>query len=100
MENKFDISMFVDVLTQEQCLCNLVNRFISVRKKKKISQKKLEKLSGVSYGSIRRFESTGQISLHSLMRLAMALDYLSDFEKLFSEKPITSLKEIFYDKNY
>ena len=41
MENKFDISMFVDVLTQEQCLCNLVNRFISVRKQKKISQKKL-----------------------------------------------------------
>ena len=35
---------------------------------------KLASISGVSYGSIKRFEATGQISLISLTKIAMALD--------------------------
>ena len=31
-------------------------------------------MSGVSYGSIKRFEGSGQISLLSLTKIAMALD--------------------------
>ena len=31
-------------------------------------------MSGVSYGSVKRFEATGKISLLSLTKLAMALD--------------------------
>ena len=56
MEKKFDISTFVDVLTEEKTLCNLVNRVIKKRKDMKISQKKLSDISGVSYGCIKRFE--------------------------------------------
>ena len=73
MENKFDISQFVDVLTEQQAICNLVNRYIKRRKLMKITQKQLSKKSGVSYGSIRRFETTGDISLMSLIKIASAL---------------------------
>ena len=94
MENKFDISMFVDVLTTEQALCNLVNRFVQRRKEMKITQRELSKRTMVSYASIRRFETTGEISLTSLLKLADALDYLEDFEKLFKRKTLTNLEEL------
>ena len=94
MENKFDISMFVDVLTTEQALCNLVNRFVQRRKEMKITQRELSKRTMVSYASIRRFETTGEISLKSLLKLADALDYLEDFEKLFKRKTLTNLEEL------
>ena len=98
MEKKFDISTFVDVLTEEKTLCNLVNRVIKKRKDMKISQKKVSDISGVSYGSIKRFELTGEISLRSLLKIASALDSLEDFEKLFTRINIKSVKELFYDK--
>lgn len=93
MENKIDISMFVDILTREQAICNLVNRFIKRRKSMKITQKKLAERTMVSYASIRRFETTGEISLSSLMRLALALDCLEDFEKLFANEFILDLED-------
>lgn len=98
MENKFDISQFVDVLTEQQAICNLVNRYIKRRKLMKITQKQLSKKSGVSYGSIRRFETTGDISLMSLIKIASALECLEDFEHLFNKMSIKDLKEFFYDK--
>ena len=98
MEKKFDISTFVDVLTEEKTLCNLVNRVIKKRKDMKITQKKLSDISGVSYGSIKRFELTGEISLRSLLKIASKLDSLEDFEKLFTSITIKNVKELFYDK--
>ena len=58
MKNKFDISDFVNYLTEEKVIENLVNRVIARRKELKITQKDLALKSGVSYGSlkfIRRF---------------------------------------------
>lgn len=98
MEREFDISTFVDVLTEDKVLCNLVNRMIKKRKAMKITQKKLAMMSGVSYGSVKRFELTGEISLRSLLKIASALDSLEGFEKLFSEITIRNVKELFYDK--
>lgn len=83
MKNKFDISDFVDYLTEEKVIENLVNRVIARRKELKITQKDLALKSGVSYGSIRRFETTGEISLKSLIQIAKVLNSLEDFNELF-----------------
>ena len=69
MKNKFDISDFVNYLTEEKVIENLVNRVIARRKELKITQKDLALKSGVSYGSIRRFETTGEISLKPLIQI-------------------------------
>lgn len=53
------------------------------RKKMKLSQEQLSVRSGVSLGSLKRFEGTGKISLESLLKLAMALDNLDAFDNLF-----------------
>ena len=75
-----------------QVLIQLSNRFREVRKNKKISQSELADKSGVSLGSIKRFEQTGQISLESLLKLAHLFDRLDDFDSVFKITP--DLKEI------
>lgn len=49
-----------------------------------LSQKTLSERSGVSYGSLKKFEQTGQISLESLLKLAVVLGRMDDFKKLFA----------------
>ena len=44
-----------------------------------LTQEGLANRSGVSLGSLKRFETTGQISLESLLKIAFILDCLDDF---------------------
>ncbi len=48
------------------------------------SQKTLAARSGVSYGVLKKFERTGQISLESLLKLALVLRSLEEFKDLFA----------------
>lgn len=50
-----------------------------------ISQSGMASRSGVSLGSLKRFENTGQISLESLLKIALSLNCMRDFEEVFSE---------------
>ena len=50
------------------------------------TQKELSTRSGVSLGSLKRFESSGQISLESLLKLALVLECLEDFEGVCGER--------------
>ena len=49
-----------------------------------ISQKELAARSGVSLGSVKRFETSGEISLSSLLSIATVLNDLEAFAQLFS----------------
>lgn len=69
--------------TPSQVQLELAERFKKLRKYKKLSQSELADKSGVSLGSIKRFEYTGQISLESLLKLARLFDRLDDFEEVF-----------------
>ena len=40
---------------------------------------------GVSLGSLKRFESSGQISFESLLKLAFVLECLGDFDGFFED---------------
>lgn len=69
------------------------------RKEAKFSQIGLAERSGVSLGSLKRFESSGEISLSSLVKLAIALGYENDFEHLFERKNYQSIEEVINEKN-
>lgn len=56
------------------------------RKDLKLSQKALASRSGVSLGSVKRFEATGQISLEALLNIAVTLDALADFDTPFAAR--------------
>ena len=72
----------------------LAQRVRNIRKRRSISQEKLASMSGVSYGSVKRFESTGQISLLSLTKVAMALDIADELRNIFSQVPYRDIKEV------
>ena len=66
------------------------------------SQKTLSEKSGVSYGTLKKFEQTGKISLESLLKIALALDEIHQFENLFSKENNTlptSLDALLDDKS-
>ena len=58
----------------------LSSRIRDIRKRKKVSQIKLSEKSGVSLGSVKRFEQSGEISLLSLIKIAIALDISDQLE--------------------
>lgn len=64
------------------------------RKMLKISQVQLAVKSGVSLGSIKRFESKYEISLNSLIKILIALNLEKDFESLFTQKTYNSIDEV------
>lgn len=64
------------------------------RKERKLSMQDLAEKSGVSYGSVKRFESSGEISLLSLLKITTVLDCADGFEALFAEQEIRSIQEI------
>ena len=53
------------------------------RKERGLSQEALAKTSTVSFGSVKRFERIGEISLDSLLKIAQALGCTEDFKRLF-----------------
>jgi transcriptional regulator with XRE-family HTH domain len=55
-----------------------------LRKQAGLTQTELAKRSGVSLGSIKRFELTGQISLESLLKSVHVLNRISDFELILN----------------
>ena len=80
--------------TAEELDLKLAQRVRNIRKRRSISQEKLASMSGVSYGSVKRFESTGQISLLSLTKIAMALDIADELRNIFSQVPYRDIKKV------
>ena len=83
--------------TVEELDLKLAARMRNIRKRRGISQKKLSDLSGVSLGSIKRFESTGQISLQSLTKLAMELELADELRNLFTQVPYKNIEEVIHE---
>jgi len=93
MENKYDISSFANVVTEQAMKKEIVKKFKLRRKEFGITQKDLAMRSGVSYASIRRFESTGEISLYSLLSISAVIGYLEDFYYLFKNPIVKDIRK-------
>ena len=74
----------------------LKTKFRQRRKALGYTQLELSSRSGVSLGSLKRFESSGQISLESLLKLALVLECLGDFDGVCETKEVMpdSIEEI------
>lgn len=82
--------------TYNEINTELAKRIASLRKRKKLSQSELAKRSGVSFGSVKRFEQTGEISLASLTKIAIALEVEMELDTLFSDVPFDSIEEVIH----
>lgn len=72
----------------------IAERIRIIRKRRKLSQKKLSEKSGVSLGSVKRFEQSGEISLSALTKIAIALDIENELLTLFEQVPFQSIEEV------
>jgi len=59
-----------------------------------LTQKALATRAGVSFGSLRRFENTAEISLKSLILIAIALDATSEFDALFTKQKYQRIDQL------
>lgn len=59
-----------------------------------ITQRELAERSGVSFGSVKRFEQKGEISLKHLLQIAFVLRSVDEFESLFRQQRYQSIDEV------
>lgn len=73
---------------------DIVKRMRARRKEQKLTQAELSRRAGVSLGSLKRFEQTGNISLDFLIKIAFVLNCQEDFESLFAKKDIRLFRRL------
>lgn len=92
--------MSIIIGTPHEIADNIAKRAKEKRLSLNLSQQTLSEKSGVSYGVLKKFEQTGQISLGSLLKLALVLEALNDFEQAFTlnrPEEASSLDELMKD---
>ncbi len=87
-------SYILNKKTPKEIDMQIAERIRNIRRRRKISQQRLSEKSGVSLRSLKRFESTGEISLISLTKIAVALELENELEDLFENVPFFSIEEI------
>ena len=84
--------------TPEEINMALAQRLIRIRKRRNLSQQLLSERSNVSFGSIKRFETSGQISLISLTKLCVALGCVDEIKNLFTNVEYASIEEVLRER--
>ena len=84
--------------TPEEINLALAQRFQRIRKRRGLSQLQLSEKSNVSFGSIKRFETSGQISLISLTKLCVALGCVEEIKRLFTNVEYGSIEEVLRER--
>lgn len=83
----------LSIITVKKQLENLRKNLRNRRLEIGYTQRTLAEKSGVSLGSIKRFENSGEIALKSLLKLSLVLECLEDFTTVATqnkkETPIT-----------
>lgn len=77
--------MAVSLTTVREARAGIAGRFKARRLAMNLTQEELAVRSGVTLGSLKRFERRGLIALDSLLNLALVLNCLDDFGKLATE---------------
>jgi transcriptional regulator with XRE-family HTH domain len=72
----------IEIKTPRDVQLELAGRFKARRLAMNLTQEGLASRSGVSWGSLKRFEHTGLIALDSLLKIALVLNCLEDFDRL------------------
>jgi len=78
----------INISTPSSMMQTMKEKFKARRLSFDLTQEGLAKKSGVSLGSLKRFENSGQISLESLLKLSLVLECLDDFSSIAEKKTV------------
>lgn len=84
----------LNFIPPQQVLTELGERAKAARLRLNLSRKTLADRSGVAASSIKRFETTGQISSASLVDLLFALDRVDELGGLFAANTVPTIREL------
>ncbi len=87
-----EMSKYSTIALPAEVLKNITLKHRQLRKELNLTQAEIADRSGVSLGSVKRFERLGKISLESFLKLLLILGRLDEFNSLL--KPMDSIKEI------
>jgi transcriptional regulator with XRE-family HTH domain len=90
--------MITKLLNQYEIAEHIAKNLRNLRLQKNNTQQALARKSGVSLGSLKRFENSYEISLKNLIQLAIALNAVDEFTVLFTKDTPQSIDEILYEK--
>lgn len=82
--NNILVSNLIEDFNPQALAEGIAKRVRARRLELNLTQQALAKRSGVSLGSLQRFENQAEISLKSLLKLAVALNATAEFKQLFS----------------
>ena len=84
----------VNIYTPQEVEQQIASNAKQLRLSQDMSRQTLSKHSGVSLGSIQRFEQQGKVSLENLLKIAHALSALPDFHTLMALPDPKSIKDM------
>ena len=86
----------INISTPNAIMSLLKDKYRKKRLSFDLTQSGLSTRSGVSLGSVKRFESNGKISLESLLKISLVLECLDDFDHIanIKEEKIDSIKQL------
>ena len=77
-----DNILSINLNTPNEIMMQVARSFKERRLAMSLTQEGLANRSGVSFGSVKRFETTGKISFESILKIALVLGALGEFEKI------------------
>lgn len=80
--------------TPDEVAGRIARRVLDLRLAQNMKRETLAERAGVSASTVKRFETTGQITLENLLKLAVTLGCLDQFDALFDRPPVTSIAEL------
>jgi transcriptional regulator with XRE-family HTH domain len=89
-----DISILIDDFNPKAIAQEIARNMKQRRLDADLSQHALAKRSGVSLGTLKRFENQSEISLKHLLMIAVALGATDEFHSLFTQRQYQSIDEL------
>ena len=89
-----DISIIIDDFNPKAIAREIARNLKQRRLESDLTQEALAKRSGVSLGTLKRFETRSEISLKHLLMIAVTLGATDEFHRLFTQKQYQSIDEL------
>lgn len=90
--------MLTELLNYYEIAQKIASDVKELRLRENLTQQALAKKSGVSLGSLKRFETTYEISLKNLIQLGLTLRSVEGLLKSFEKEAPQSIDEIIKEK--
>ncbi|MCD8287603.1 MAG: helix-turn-helix transcriptional regulator [Porphyromonadaceae bacterium] len=87
------------IATPHDVALQMATRVKARRLELNLTQEGIALRAGLKFATYRRFEQTGEISLRGLLQIGFALNALSDFDSLFTQRQYKSLDEVLNEQS-